>query len=189
MKTNEFMGTIEIRGESFNVTFKTSIEPQNYLYLGIDSQPSLGKLSIFIKPFTPQMLEKYGYKLQSKVNYQLSGNHIGFISSGGGGPEGIRDNWDINKLSMEFQYFRNGVHLTFLGDTERGSSTWLGSLDKETIGKHESLNFLINFFVPIKKLADLLNTEKTKINQNETNIKFIEQLKESEFSNWEPQSL
>jgi hypothetical protein len=184
MKTYEFTGTLKVREKSFHVNLKTSIEPQNYLYIGIDRQPGLSQLTIFIKPFTPQMLEKYGYKLEDGVDYQFSGNHIGFISCGGGGPEGVWDNWHINKVCMEFRYFRDGVSLTFRGDTERGCSTWLGSLDQETIGKHEPLNFSINFLVPVEKLVEFLNPEETKISQSEKNIKFVEQLKKSELPNY-----
>ena len=185
MKTHNFTGTIIIKNKSFHVGLKTSIEPHNCLYIGIDSQPGLSQLTIFIKPFTPQMLEKYGYKLKDGVDYQFTGNNIGFISSGGGGPEGVWDNWDINKVCMEFRYFRDGVYLIFRADTERGCSTWLGSLDPKTIDKHHPLKLSINFFVPTERLVEFLNTEETKISQSEKNIKFVEQLNMSELPLWD----
>ena len=187
MKTYKFTGTINIREKSFHVSLNASIEPQNYLYIGIDEQfglSQLSQLSIFIKPFTPQMFEKNGYKSEDGINYQFSGNNIGFISSGGGGKEGVWNNWHMNKIFMELRYFKNGVCLAFCGETERGCSTWLGSLDKDTIGKHEPLNFSINFFVPIEILAEFLTPEETKISQSEKNIRFAELLKESEFPNY-----
>jgi hypothetical protein len=180
MKTYEFTGTINIREKSFHVSLKASIEPQNYLYICVEEQPELLQLSIFIKPFTPQML-KYSNKL---VDYQFSGNHLGFINSGRGGKEGVWDSWEMNKVCMEFRCFRNGVYLTFHGYTERGCSTWLGSLDEETIGKHEPLNFSINFFVPVEKLVEFLTPEKTRISQSANNIRFAELLKESELPNY-----
>jgi hypothetical protein len=179
MKTYEFTGSAKIRGKDFDVTIKTSIEPSNCLYLCIDNHPDLSKTTIFIKPFIPKMLDIYGKNIDEGFKYKFSGNNVGHLSYGAGNADGVWDSWTINSILMEFSYYQDRVHLIFSGNTERGDSTWKGTVHEETKGKLEPFDFDINFFIPIDEFSAYLEQEPQKIDQEKAQKRLIDHIKNS----------
>ncbi len=177
MKKQEFTGSVEIDGKVVGNRVSVSLEPENSLYLNVTEQ----RIRMFVYPFTPQMLEKYGYVVDEGIKCTFSGDHIGFWVYGPTGHpgDGEFENRTITKISMEFLYFCDGVSLCFHGETKRGSSTYKGITEESTIETLNPWNFEVKFFVPIGELYQFLEVEKPLTSQNDRNKKFRNQLKDS----------
>jgi hypothetical protein len=179
---HHFTGTVENKGKTSHAKLTVFISAENSLHIQIgDNESGLRwGLSIFIEPFTTQMLRKRSHTklVEDSISYQFSGNDIGAVSYQGS-PEASFCYWCINKIDMKFRYFREGIDLTFCIDTDRGYSYYYDTRESITYDQ-EPLSFSINFFLPIEKLAEFLQFESAMVEQNEKNRLFVKQLKESQ---------
>ncbi len=129
---------------------------------------------MFVCPFTPQMLEKYGYVVDEGIKCTFSGDHIGFWVYGPTGHpgDGEFENRTISKISMEF--------LFVFTVKPKEEAQLIKVLLMKLLSKHLTRGTLrLIFFVPIGELYQFLEVEKPLTSQNDRNKNFRNQLKDS----------
>ena len=123
----------EIEGEtrinnkvvSKKITYSSAIQISEGILLLV----ILPGTDLWLEPFTKRMITGWDSDHMRKgVSYNLSGGHIGYISSGPHGAEGDGEYRPITSVKIEIEYSLDKIILRISGHTEKGHDIFHGSV-------------------------------------------------------------